>query len=320
VAATISLQQTIQWCQPYLNWANLSIGTAGEPAMSAANLTLQTIVGPPFVWPWNRANTSFITTAGVQDYTMNISNYGFLETASCQLYGAITSVVANGTTAVFQCANNFAGGSIDQFSDAMGAQGGTATVNIVGCTTSGLNGTQTMISANATSFTISTTVNVTENETGAFATAGKIFPLELKWGALTEATEQGRPEFIATQLSNESGVSFTLRLLSVPDTTYIIRLNYQESPTLFTSVNNTWGIPDQLEYIYNYFFMFLMMDYFDDPRAGRYRQLAVAALLSRADGLEETDRNLFLGNWLPLMKQEIGADDDAKQGSQARGL
>ena len=320
MAATITLQETIQWVQPYLNWANLSIGTAGEPAMSAANLTLQTIVGPPFVWPWNRNTTSFITTQGTQDYPLNIANYGFLETASVQLYGAITSVIANGTTAIFQCANNFGGGSIDNFSVAMGAQGGTTTVNIVGCTTSGLNGAQTMISATPTSFTISTSITVTEAESGAYATAGKIFPLELKWGALTEATEQGRPEFIATQLSNESGVSFTLRLLSVPDTTYIVRLNYQQSPTLFTGVSNTWGIPDQLEYIYNYFFMFLMMDYFDDPRAARYRQLAVAALLSRADGLEETDRNLFLGNWLPLMRQEMSNGEDTTQATQARGL
>jgi hypothetical protein len=320
VAATITLLQTIQWVQPYLNWANLTIGVAGEPAMSAANLALQTIVGPPFVWPWNRDTTTFITIAGQQDYTMNIGTFGFLEAASIQLYGTITSVVANGTIAVFQCVNNFGGGSIDNFSDAMGAQGGSTPVQIVGCTTSGLNGTQTMISATPTSFTISTTITVTESESGASATAGKIMPLEIKWGAITDATEQGRPEFIATQLSNESGVSFTLRLLSVPDAAYLVRLIYQNSPTSFTSTSSTWGIPDQLQYIYSYFFMFLMMDYFDDPRAARYRQLAVAALLSRADGLEDTDRNLFLGNWLPLMKEELGASADTNQAIQARGL
>ena len=43
MAATITLDQTIAWVQPYLNWANLTIGNNGEPAMSAANLTLQTI-------------------------------------------------------------------------------------------------------------------------------------------------------------------------------------------------------------------------------------------------------------------------------------
>lgn len=312
MAATISLQQTIQWTQPFLNWANLSIGAAGEPAISAANLILQTIVGPPFVWPWNRATTNFQTTQGVQDYTVAIANYGFLEAASLQMVGVITSVIANGTTAVFQAVNNFSGGAID---------GGFPTpVVISGCITVGLNGTQTMIAATSTSFTISTSITVTEAESGAKALAGKIFPLELKWGAITDANEQARPQFISTQTSNESGVSFSLRLLPVPDTTYQVNLIYQESPTLFTNTSAAWGIPDQLQYIYNYFFLFMMFDYFDDPRAARYRQLAVAALLSRADGLEETDRNLFLGNWLPLMAQEISGEEKPKQGLQARGL
>jgi hypothetical protein len=320
MAATITLDETIAWARPYLNWANLLIGDNGEPAMTAANLTLQTIVGPPFVWPWNRASTTFQTIQGQQDYTMNIANYGFLETASLQMVGNITSVVANGTTAVFQAVNNFGGGSIDGFTSAAGEQGGTAQVFIKGCTTAGLNGFQTMIAATPTSFTINSTVVVTESETGAIALAGKIYPIELKWGALTEATEQARPTFMSTQLSNESGVSFTLRLLPIPDGIYQVNLTYQMSPTLFAGPEDTWGIPDQLEYIYSYFFMFLMMDYFDDPRAARYRQLAVAALLSRADGLEDTDRNMFLGNWLPLMRQEMGAQDNEKQATQARGL
>lgn len=320
MAATVTLQETVDYTRAYLNWANLFIGLNNDPAMSAANLVLQTVQGPPFIWPWNRSNTSFITVQGQQDYPLNISNYGFLETASVQLYGVITSVVADGMQAIFQCVNNFAGGSIDGFSDATGAQGGTASVTIAGCTTTGLNGAQTMIAATPTSFTIKTSITVTETESGASATAGKIFPLELKWGALTDATEQGRPGFISTQMSNESGVSFTLRLLSVPDTTYQVKLIYQNSPSTLLSPTDTWGIPDQLEYIYTYFFMFLMFDYFDDPRAARYRQLAVSALLSRADGLEETDRALFIGNWLPLMKQEISASADTNQAIQARGL
>jgi hypothetical protein len=312
MAATKTIQDSINWIQPYLNWANLTIGVNEEPAMSAANLILQTIVGPPFVWPWNRTTTTFQTIEGVQDYTMNIANYGFLETASIQMCGVITSVVANGATAVFQAVNNFAGGSID---------GGFPTpVKISGCTTTGLNGTQTMTAATPTSFTINTSITVTEAESGALALAGKIFPLELKWGAITEATEQARPQYISTQESNESGVSFTLRLLPVPNTTYQVNLTYQESPAPYTDVSNTWGIPDQLQYIYNYFFAFLMFDYFDDPRAARYRQLAVAALLSRADGLEATDRNLFLGNWLPLMAEEMEKDQSTAQGTQARGI
>ena len=115
MAATITLNDTIEWVKPYLNWANLLIGNNGEPAMSSANLALQTIVGPPFVWPWNRATATFQTIQGVQDYSLNIAQFGFMEAASLQLVGNITSVVANGTTAIFQAVNNFGGGSIDGF-------------------------------------------------------------------------------------------------------------------------------------------------------------------------------------------------------------
>jgi len=66
--------------------------------------------------------------------------------------------------------------------------------------------------------------------------------------------------------------------------------------------------------------LFLFMDYFDDPRAARYRQLGIAALLSRADGLELSDRNLFLGNWLDLMREEQSSTESTQQGTQARGL
>ncbi|MGH7745372.1 MAG: hypothetical protein ACREQ5_11350, partial [Candidatus Dormibacteria bacterium] len=130
---------------------------------------------------------------------------------------------------------------------------------------------------------------------------------------------QARPQFISTQLSNESGVSFTLRLLPIPDTTYLVTIIYQQSPTPFVALSNTWGIPDQLQYVYSYFFMFLMLDYFEDPRATRYRQLAVASLLARADGLDETDRNLFIGNWLPLLEEGQRSSLSTQQGAQARG-
>ena len=63
-----------------------------------------------------------------------------------------------------------------------------------------------------------------------------------------------------------------------------------------------------------------MLDYFDDARAPRYRQLAIASLLARQAGLSETDRNLFLGNWIPLMRESANGSLDAQQASQARRL
>lgn len=66
--------------------------------------------------------------------------------------------------------------------------------------------------------------------------------------------------------------------------------------------------------------MFLMFDYFNDPRAARYRQLAIASLLARQSSLSLTDRNRFLGNWLPLLQQENEATQGQQQADQARGL
>lgn len=312
MAATVTLDKTIAYCRAFLNWASLTIGDNSDPAMTAANLALQTIVGPPFVWPWNRTTVSFIASQGVQDYNVALTQYGFLESASLQYAGVITSVTIAANIATFTAVNNFS---------ALRNGGVGTKVLTAGCTTSAYNGSFPLLGATPTTFTVAiTSANNTEAESGALALCGPIMPLEIKWGSLGEAIEQDRPTFIATQSCDESGVSFKFRIMPLPDTSYQVILNYQESPVPFTFTSNTWGIPDQLQYIYTYFFMFMMMDYFDDPRATRYRQLGIAALLARQSGLSETDRNLFLGNWLPLMSEEQSSQGNTAQGGQARGL
>ncbi len=312
MAATVTVQNSIDFVKPYLNWANLAIGVNENPALSAANLILQTIVGPPFRWPWNRSSVSFLSTQGLQDYNVAVSNFGFLETASVHYAGIITSVTVTSNVAEFTAVNNFS---------ALANGGANTNVITSGCTTPALNGTFPIISATPTSFTVAiTTPNITESESGALALAGPIMPLEIKWGAMSAAIEQDRPTFVSVESSDESGVAFSFRLMPVPDTCYQVILTYQETAPILVDISNTWQIPDQLQYIYTYFFAFMMFDYFDDPRAARYRQLAVSALLARQSGLSATDRNLFIGNWLPLMQEETDATIGTQQANQARGI
>lgn len=308
MAATIKISDTVNAVQPYLNWANLTIGVSNEPAITAANMTLQTIIGPPFRWPWNRATATFQMLPGVQDYNAALTNYGWLESVSIQPSAIITSatVVSATSTLTFTAANQFVVGN---------------TVAVSGCTTTAFNGVFTITAATSTTFSVALShANLTESEAGAKALSGKIYPVEIIWGSQGEATEQDRPTFISTQSSDESGTSYTFRFLPLPEQNYQVILTYQESPSSYTAMGNTWGIPDQLQYIYTYFFMFFMFDYFEDPRAARFRQLAVASLLARQSGLSLSDRNLFLGNWLPLMKEEESAAQDNQQGNQAKGL
>lgn len=74
-----------------LNWASLFIrsapltgvnSVANEPGLSICNWVKNLIMAPPFSWRWNRATTTFTTTAGTQDYTQSLSTFGWLEKAS----------------------------------------------------------------------------------------------------------------------------------------------------------------------------------------------------------------------------------------------
>lgn len=53
-----------------------------EPALTAANLVKQTILGPPFDWRWNRTELVLPLQAGQQDYTIaSAAQFGYLNRA-----------------------------------------------------------------------------------------------------------------------------------------------------------------------------------------------------------------------------------------------
>lgn len=75
--STITLQQTINFCLSFIEMQPMTI-VGMEPALGSANLILQTILGPPFAWPFNRSLVTFSTSD--QDYTQSgLSSFGFLE-------------------------------------------------------------------------------------------------------------------------------------------------------------------------------------------------------------------------------------------------
>lgn len=82
MASTITVQNTATWAQGYLFSQPLALGAANEPAITIANIVKQAILGPPFCWRWNRKSpASFALTAGVQDYSKNYADFGFIEKA-----------------------------------------------------------------------------------------------------------------------------------------------------------------------------------------------------------------------------------------------
>jgi len=88
LSSTIQLRTTVTWASAYVNYEQLTIASGNEPSITNANTVLQTIVGPPFKWNWNRIAASPITTVvNQQDYPLAIANFGFLEAASVTLAG-----------------------------------------------------------------------------------------------------------------------------------------------------------------------------------------------------------------------------------------
>jgi hypothetical protein len=87
--ATRNLQSSILFALPFIGYQPANISN-GEPALTAGNMVKQTMLGPPFKWPWNRVAFSLeiLTTdddgnaiTPAQDYLFDTTDFGFLEQA-----------------------------------------------------------------------------------------------------------------------------------------------------------------------------------------------------------------------------------------------
>lgn len=83
MSVTRNIQASALFSLPYLNYQPVDVSN-DEPALSAANITKQTILGPPFRWAFNRASIHVeldpLATTWGQDYLVpTVTDYGFLE-------------------------------------------------------------------------------------------------------------------------------------------------------------------------------------------------------------------------------------------------
>lgn len=78
---TRNIMSSALFALPFLGYQPVNISN-GEPAITAANLTKQTVLGPPFAWPWNRNYFQQDITGDSQDYFFPLPDFGFLERAS----------------------------------------------------------------------------------------------------------------------------------------------------------------------------------------------------------------------------------------------
>jgi hypothetical protein len=301
-SSTITLLQTVDWAKRFSFKRPQSNGNFNEPAITNANLILQTIVGPPFAWRWNRVITGFITIPGQQDYT--IFNY------------LASTAVTKGWFAVDSNGNS-------QLATTAGTTGSSApTWN---STTTGTTTDGTVV------WTNQGPINTPVNTTYSFLwveTSSVQHPstqnLEGGWIEMTSHRVLGldssleRPLRLAAQKDDGLG-NITFRLMPVPDIAYPIAITLQEKPPLFTSLSQTWApIPDEYARLYSWGFLSLSWLFADDPRFQTANNKFVADLLATSEGLSETDRNVFRNNWQQITGQPIGYAATQNQGFQGR--
>jgi hypothetical protein len=85
MATTRNIMSSALFSLPYLGYQPVNVSNQ-EPALNAANLTKQVMLGPPFAWPWNRNSFAVDmpvskTTNPAQDYDVLLTDYGFIEKA-----------------------------------------------------------------------------------------------------------------------------------------------------------------------------------------------------------------------------------------------
>lgn len=302
-SATNTLLRTMEFAKK-LNFGRRSaIGNFLEPALTSANTILQTILGPPFVWRWNRVVTGFVTTQGQQDYTL-INWQGSLPVTVGWLTvddaGNSQIVTIAGTTGTTMPAWNHTKG-------AMTPSDGSVTWKNLGPV--GVSVSQTY----SLGWIETTSVQDTQNGTP------KWFEITTEIGLASDSA-QARPRFISAQADNGNG-AITFRMMPVPDQAYPVAITLQQKPTMFTSLNQTWApIPDEYARIYNWGFLSLMWLFADDPRFSVANQKFVSQLLQTSEGLDETQKNIFLQGWQQNTGQPVVNSDKMIQGVQARQL
>lgn len=226
MASNNTLLRTTTVTQHFLKNAPLT-GIGGdptEPAFSIGDWVRGFMLAPPFAWRWNRGITTINVTANIQDYVKAISNFGWLEQATCN---------------------------------------------------DNLN------------------------------TNSSITSMEIRLNPFEDGAPS-RPRYIAARLDDDVG-NITFRVFPIPDTTYTINLSYQLAAPLFQTIGDTWTpIPDYLSHIYSLGFRAKAYEYWDDPRFTFDFQMFLRQLLASSEGLTDTQKNIFLEEFLISSRQQQG--------------
>lgn len=309
--STKTISNTIDFCKRLSFNRNPVIGNSLEPALTAAQIVMQVILGPPFEWWWNNEELVFTCNPVPNSATSTVVS----------ISGGVVTVTATNTFSVGDLVlpKNFVtltalNGTLLEVATASATQF-TALVNLGnGSDTAGVFTNITTQDYPVATPEFSHIEHASVLDLDATGKPLKWYELTIK-NQLSLETSANRPEFLSPHTENGQGVT-VFRVSSAPDKKYPISVHIQKAAPTVTSINQTWApLPDFMQYIYTWGFMALIWQFADDPRAAYANNKFTAGMLARSEGLNDEQKNIFLNNWDEM---RMGFAPMKQQGIQAR--
>lgn len=135
---------------------------------------------------------------------------------------------------------------------------------------------------------------------------------------LSNDTGIGQPNAVAPYLDDNAGnITFGF-MPGTPDQDYTVNVIYQKKPVLLSALTQTWPIPDEYGFVYDWGFLALMYLFADSTKFGPANQKFISGLLGIAEGLGEQDIAIFLGQWDFLIQNQMRMTAKTQQGYTGR--
>jgi len=311
--ASNTLQGTINWAQPYIEYSPLTAGIGSEPAITVASIIRNTMLTAPMTWSWNRKeDTSKQTVVNTQDYIYtNLPDFGFLE--KCSL------VDSQGNVREIKDVYNTAALSKG------GAQQPPQAVAVI-LNNPGVQFTIRFMGIPDDIYTIILTYQTLPVQFASFVvtSASTASGGQTTYQGIFNTLAFPTGQVVSITGFTNAGNNGTFVVVSSTLTALVVSNPNGVSETPATSagaVNQGWSpIPDSYSDIYNNLFLGEAFAAVDDARAQIYRQRGVVAFLAKQEGLTDTQKNIFAQQWMAMSKEWAWSSLRLQQGIQASGI
>lgn len=314
-----STTQSILFAKPYVQYSPLTNGTGNEPATSAFTMIRNSILGAPIIWPWNRNESSGVNvTSANQDYTVALTDFGFLEKA------VLTDDQGKSFEIKYPLNNDpmvpVSAGIVGQ------DQGRPVAISV-----------QTMIPFTSIKVRLLpapqkayTMVLVYQKAAPPFVSGDAITSVAAAGGQGTYtgtftlgAYPVGSSVVVTGMVASSGANNGTFVVVSANTMTVVVTNAAAVNETHAGVMTNPfWSpIPDFFMDVYNNLFLSEAFASVDEPqRAQFYRVRGVSALLGRAEGLTQAQKNAFMASWHIMDVDNAQVALRLQQGTQARGI